>query len=147
MKPPLLLARAAGRLVGFAAGHVIETMRPLPCEPLPDVPGYVRGVSIIRGQATPVVDLARLLGHDAGGPPARWVTLHTGGDRAVAVGVDAVLGLRQAPAHEALPPLLQDVAETLIAELGRLDGELLTVLRAAQLLPEELTAMLSEARP
>lgn len=145
MNRPIVVVRAGERLYGFLVRDVIETMRPLPCEPLPDVPAFVRGVSIIRGEPTPVVDLAALLG-DQPGHVARLVTLRTERGRAVAVGVEAVVGLRDAAAlpAETLPPLLQDAGTTLIDTLTRLDGALLTMLRAAYLLPPDLAARVSE---
>jgi purine-binding chemotaxis protein CheW len=36
-------------------------MRPLPIKPIAGTPGFVRGVSIIRGAPTPVIDLKALL--------------------------------------------------------------------------------------
>src|SRR5205809_310773 len=46
--------------------HVIETMRPLPIEPMACALSFVRGISIIRGAPTPVVDLGALLGTSDG---------------------------------------------------------------------------------
>lgn len=56
------LLRAQERLCAFPLESVIEVMRPLPIEPLPDVPAYVLGASLVRGLPTPIVDLGALLG-------------------------------------------------------------------------------------
>jgi len=76
--------------------HVIETMRPLPVEPISGVPSFVQGISIIRGIPTPVVDLGAILG-TPGERPERFVTLRVG-DRQVALSVNAVVGVRD-PRH------------------------------------------------
>jgi purine-binding chemotaxis protein CheW len=57
-----LVVGVKGRLCAVPLTHVIEIMRPLPVEPISDVPLFVQGVSIIRGIPTPVVDLGALLG-------------------------------------------------------------------------------------
>src|SRR5207249_3999514 len=86
--------------------HVIETMRPRPIEPVACALSFVRGISIIRGAPTPVVDLGALLG-TSDGAPGRFVTLRLAG-RQVALAVDAVVGVREFDALtlQKLPPLL-----------------------------------------
>ena len=125
-------------------GHVVETLRPLPVEPLAGAPAFVQGLCVIRGVPRPVVDAARLLGAQAPGalPPdrsaARFVTVWAGA-RQVALAVDAVLGVRTVPPDslQALPPLLHEAGAEAVAAVGRLDAELLLVLRSSRLLPEE----------
>lgn len=134
----LLLMRSGRRLCALPATHVEETMRPLPCEVLPDLPAFVRGVAIVRGRPTPVLDLRQLLGDPADAPPARLVTLKVDAQRRAGLLVDAVLGLHpRGASSEGLPPLLQDAGVHVVAELARLDDRLLTVLRAGRLVPEE----------
>ena len=120
-------------------------MRPLPVESLPGVPPFVRGTSIIRGKPTPVLDLRVLLGDAADRPPARLVTVRVDVDRRVGLLVDEVIGLRdgRALAVESLPPLLGDAATSVVEDLARLDDQLLTLLRAGNLLPDEVWARLS----
>jgi purine-binding chemotaxis protein CheW len=116
-------------------------MRPLRIEPLPGAPDFVIGISRIRGEPVPVVDLGRLLGvHDDRAPAPRFVLLRAG-SRRVAVRVDAVMGVDSlaAPARS-LPPLLTDASAASVAALAERDQDLLFVLDAARLLqvPNEL---------
>src|SRR5690349_20992738 len=57
-----LVFRAGALLCALRLDDVIETMRPLTTRPLAGAPVFVRGVCIMRGVPTPVVDVARLLG-------------------------------------------------------------------------------------
>jgi purine-binding chemotaxis protein CheW len=113
-------------------------MRPLPVEPMPDVPAFVAGISLVRGEATPIVDLRTLLAENARVSPARLVTLRLDPSRRVGLLVDEVLGVRrhQGIAGRELPPLLGDAGD-LVGELARLDGRLLTVLQGAGLFPDD----------
>ena len=119
--------------------HVIETMRPLPVEPISGVPSFVRGISIIRGIATPVIDLGALVG-TPGEQVERFVTLRVG-DKQVALCVNAVLGIRDLSAvlaMQELPPLLQRASEDVIETIGTLDERVLMVLREGWELPDEV---------
>ena len=44
-------------LAALPLEHVVETMRPLPVEPLGDAPRFILGLSIVRGEPIPVVDV------------------------------------------------------------------------------------------
>lgn len=139
-----LICRVRARLCALPLVHVVETLRPLPVEPLAGAPAFVRGLCVIRGVPRPVVDATGLLGAQAPGdppagpPPARFVTVRTGAQQ-VALAVDAVLGVRTVPPEslQTLPPLLQDAGAEAVAAIGRLDTELLLVLRSSRLLPDE----------
>jgi purine-binding chemotaxis protein CheW len=133
-----LVCRVRTRVCALPLANVIETLRPLPIEPLSGAPLFVCGVSIIRGEPLPVVDGGLLLG--AGQARAtRLVTLRVGA-RAVALAVDAVLGVRsfERSALHALPPLLREAGEDTVAALGNLDQELLLVLESGRLVPEQI---------
>jgi purine-binding chemotaxis protein CheW len=134
--PSWLLCRLGTRLCALPLGHVSETMRIPPVEPLVGTPHFVRGLSIIRGSPVPIVDAALLLG-DQDPAAQRLVTLSIR-SRVVAIAVGSVLEVRSigAPSLGALPPLLQGAGEV-IATIGRLDDELLFVLNAARLVPED----------
>jgi purine-binding chemotaxis protein CheW len=123
-------------------GLVRETMRPLPIEPLAGVPPFVRGLSIIRGVPTPVIDLGGLLGAPAE-RAQRFVTVQAG-ERQVALVVDSVLGVRSlaSAAFGALPPLLQGAPAEAIEAVGTLDAQLLLVLRASRLVPDDVWRVL-----
>jgi purine-binding chemotaxis protein CheW len=135
---PSLLLRIAGRLCALPLAHVIETMRPLPVEPVAGAPRGVQGVSIVRGRAVPVVDAARLFDRPSG-MPTRFVTLRAG-DRVAALAVDEVLGVRvlAAASLDALPALLSAAAAESVSAIGTLDAELLLILDAARMIPEEV---------
>lgn len=132
----LLACRAGGRACALPLEHVIETMRPLPIEPIADAPSFVRGVAIIRGGPVPVVDCAALIAGTA--TPATRFVLARVGDRRVALAVDDVLGVVSLPRARLgeLPPLLRDAAGEAIAAVGTLDARLLLVLETGRLLPE-----------
>lgn len=136
---PVLLCRLPSCLIGVPLEHVIETMRPLPVEPLSaGAPVFVTGLSVIRGAPVPVVDTSRLLGGQeirAG----RFVTVKTG-RRIVALACQDVVGVRtlERESLQELPPLLREAETTAIAAIGALDTDLLAVLQSACILPEGL---------
>jgi purine-binding chemotaxis protein CheW len=142
-----LMCRVGSRLCALPLDHVVETMRPLPVEPLPGVPRFIRGVSVIRGDTVPVVDAAALLGaEESHRHPTRLVTVRIG-DRRVALAVDAVLGVQAIPDESVrdLVPLLKQTSTDVISAIGTVDAELLLVLQSARLVPESVWALLEEA--
>jgi purine-binding chemotaxis protein CheW len=133
-----LVVGVQGRLCALPLTQVMEIMRPLPVEPIPAVPSFVQGISIIRGIPTPVVELGVLLGMPSG-VADRFVTLRLG-DRQVALSVDSVLGVRELDASKIreLPLLLQGASKDIIEAMGTLDEQLLVVLCAGWELPDEV---------
>src|SRR5512146_894285 len=106
----LLVCRVGARLCGIPLEHVRETMRPLPTEPLANLPDFVSGLALIRGRPTPVLDAHRLLGGELEPPaPRRYVTIGLG-ERSLALAVDAVLGVRHVEQRRLaeLPPVLRE---------------------------------------
>ena len=138
VKSSVLIVALGSCACALALTHVIETMRPLPVDPISGMPPFVRGLSIIRGQPTPVVDLALLLGR-SGELFGRFITLRTK-DRQVALAVDGVLGIRELDSSllHKLPPLLQGAPDEVITAVSRLDGQLLLVLQAGWVLSDEV---------
>lgn len=139
--PParILSLRSGRRVCAVPLEHVMEVMRPLPVEPLAGAPAFVAGLAVIRGQATPVLDLDALLGGNSAAIPAasgRFVTLRVA-NRPIALRVDAVLAIQPLAADRlaALPPLWQGPHPPAVTALGTLDRELLIVLETARLLP------------
>jgi chemotaxis signal transduction protein len=65
------------------------------------------------------------------------------GSRRVALSVGAVLGIAEVPADavEALPPLLRQAGDEVIASVGALDADLLLVLSATRVVTEEVWAL------
>ena len=144
---PVLVVMLGARACAFPLQHVAETMRPLPIEPIAGTPGFVRGVSVIRGLPTPVVDLKALLENSDNSPSyGRFVTLKYD-TRRVVIGVDSVVGLRNLDSAQLaeLPPLLRDVTADLIESFGTIDAQLLLVLRAAHIVPDEVWSTLAAA--
>lgn len=142
----VLAVRAGARMLALPIESVVETMRPMPVVPLAGAPSFVRGLAVIRGLATPVVDLAELLGA-AGEAPGRFVTLRLG-ERQLALAVEAVLGLSalEPAALAALPPLLDEAAGGAVDSVGLLDAQLVLVLRAARLIPDDIWDLIDAKR-
>jgi purine-binding chemotaxis protein CheW len=140
----LLLCRVSSHLIGVPIEQVVETMRPLPAERLSGAPDFVRGVSVIRGVAVPVVDVGRLVGGEAS-RAGRFVTVRAA-QRTVALAVDRVDGVCALPpeSFQALPPLLGSSRAEIVEAIGRLDRELLLVLRGAHLVPDHLWQLTAE---
>lgn len=117
-------------------------MRPLPVEPIAGVPVFVRGLAVVRGVPTPVVDAASLIGGVVS-HPTRFVTVRTG-TRRVVLAVDAVVGIVEIPreAVDVLPPLFQRHGLDAISAIGVLDADLLVVLRSTRLVPDDVWATL-----
>jgi purine-binding chemotaxis protein CheW len=130
----VLLVSAHDRRCALPLAYVIEIMRPLPCQPVPNAPPFVLGVSTIRGAATPVADLGLLVGARALESPSRLVRLRLAESRSVALLVDAVRGVENIEGGS-LPPLIRDAR--VVQELARLDSELLTVLDCSRVLTDE----------
>jgi purine-binding chemotaxis protein CheW len=140
-----LLCRAGAHLYGMPLEHVIESMRALPIDPVSGAPACVRGLSIIRGRPVAVVDPGLLL-DDRPTDPNRLVTIRVG-RRTVALVAEEVVGIRAVTADQSreLPPLLKDAAGDRISAIATLDDELLFLLRAAKIVPEEVIDRLEVA--
>lgn len=144
----VLICRVGPHLCALPMEHVVETMRPLPVEPVPDAPAFVMGVSVIRGATVPVVDVAALL--SAGNErPSRLVTVRAGErtGRVIALAVSAVgVAIRLSPELTAgLPPLLGEARPGLVSSIGVLDSQALMTLQSAFMLPDDLWAQLGRA--
>lgn len=124
--------------------HVIETMRPLPIQPMARAPAHVLGLSIIRGRPVPVVDLGALLAAGLDGAAsahARFVTVRAGA-RQVALAVQAVIGVRTFRPSEVhgVPPLVAGSSSASLVALGVVDRDLVAVLDTALVLPDDVWA-------
>jgi purine-binding chemotaxis protein CheW len=131
-----LLCRVGSHQFALPVPQVIETMRMLPIEPLVGAPPIVRGLCIIRGAPTPVIDSA-LMFDDRPTQCERLVTVRIG-KRTVAFATEMVLGVRaiRADELEQLPPLLSNVQT--IAAMRALDGELVFLLQIARVISDEV---------
>jgi purine-binding chemotaxis protein CheW len=129
----VLIAQVGTLACAIPVEHVVETMRPLPVEPLGEGPAYVRGVAVIRGVPTIVIDAATLLKTSAGAR-SRFVVVRTATRKAALI-VDEVSEVRAIAEAElgALPPLARAASGDVIAAIGTIDAELVVVLEAAKL--------------
>lgn len=145
--PRATLVLVAGqRIFVVELEHVREVLRPLPTQPFGDLP-YVLGVAILRGEPTPVIHLAMLLGTAEPSPPRRFAALRIG-ERQVALAVDAVLGVRMLDPDVLveLPPLLRASKAGYAERLALFDSHLALVLNGARVLPESLWDELEQTR-
>jgi purine-binding chemotaxis protein CheW len=144
---PCLVCRIESRFWCLPIDHVVETMRPLPVEPLGGGPPYVRGLSMIRGAPVPVLDTRLLLGLPEG-EPARFVLVQAG-RRTVALAVDEVVGVDRIATDELgeLPSILREAGDGVVSLIGSRDGELLLVLQSTRLVPDAVwTDLLGDER-
>lgn len=119
--------------------HVLEVLRPLQVEPVPGTPEVVSGMSIIRGEPTPVLNLRRLVGAPPA-PSSRVLVVRADGRR-VALEVDAVIGAERIARGtlEGSPPLVSRAVAEALEAVSSLDGRLLLLLSAAKLVPAAVT--------
>lgn len=137
MQDSLVVFRIASRHCALPVGRVHETMRPGPIERLPDAPAFVAGATVSRGEAIPVIDLAALLEVAPDTPPTRLVIVRLDGGRRAGLLVTAVVGVSaRADLGGPLPALLSEAGPGVVERLARVDGALLTVLRASHLVPD-----------
>ena len=123
----VLLLRVGDRRLALDLAHIIEIMRPLEVERVANAPGFLSGISIVRGAPVPVVSVASLLSAPVS-VAGRFVLVRAG-ERRVALSVDEVLGVihTSAAGLHSLPPLAQAAAAAFDA-VGALDAHLLWVL-------------------
>lgn len=131
-----LVFRCGQLRVALPLADVLEICRPLRVFPLPDLPPWAPGLTILRGRRIPVIDLQILL-RDDDEAAARWIHLRTD-DGPVALAVAAVDGVEALPAGDvqSLPTLLQAHAPEALAAM-RDHGDGLTIfLDTARLVPD-----------
>jgi purine-binding chemotaxis protein CheW len=132
-----LVFRAGALLCALPLDEVVETMRPLATRPLAGTPGFVLGISVLRGIPTPVIDVARLLTGLAG-EVERYVAIRT--ERGpVALAIGTVLGIQAtdtgpADAH----PALLGGSHRLVAGVATLGSEPLLLLQNLRAVPDEV---------
>ncbi|MCC6740386.1 MAG: chemotaxis protein CheW [Planctomycetia bacterium] len=136
--PLFLLIPLDHMVCALPASEVLEILRPLPVDSVPGSPAVVLGLSLIRGEPTPVLDLRRLLGAGPA-PSGRFIVLRTD-RRRVALAVEGVSGTERIPSEalDQAPPLVSRAAAEALEAIASLDGALLLVLRTARLIPESL---------
>jgi len=140
-----LLIRIAGLLAALPLESVIETMRPLPVEPISGVPPFIRGLAVIRGEPIPVVDLGLLLRGNECKSIQRYVTLRVG-EKCIALAVEDVVQVRDLNQTqlEGMPALLGDAENSPIQSAQTLDQNLVLLLRASRIISDDIWVRLSE---
>jgi purine-binding chemotaxis protein CheW len=142
----LLVLRAEARWLAIPAARVAEILRPLPCEPMPGAPPFVLGAVLLRGVATPVIDAGALLGLGPLEDATRLVSLRLEDGRRVALAVSEVKGLASADALGLAEPQPMLVGDETVALIGRLDGQLLSVLSLARVIAPDAAIAAGDAR-
>lgn len=138
-----LVFRAGSLLCALHLDDVVETMRPLPTRPLAGTPAFVRGICVLRGVPTPVVDVARLLGGEQA-DVSRYIAVRT--ERGpVAFATGEVLGIRTvsagnaATAHAVLLSAA-GASSPMVAGVGTIGAEPLLFLQSMRVVPDEVWA-------
>ncbi|MBI5548442.1 MAG: chemotaxis protein CheW [Deltaproteobacteria bacterium] len=132
-----LVIEAAGQVAAISSAMVMEIVRLVETTPLPQAPPHVLGTFLYRGEPVVAVDLARFLGLPNREPDvdAHMVVLSTA--RPVAVVVDRVRALVEAPKlAEAPKDAPAWLSSPLVAALCHAEGKLLPVLRFEALLED-----------
>jgi len=138
-----LIFEAGASVYAIPIEHVAETLRPLTIEPLAGTPNFVLGASILRGVPVPIVDVGWLAGGIGPSAAQRLVTIKLG-ERRAALLVASVIGVRRLSSDTlaGLPALLQGAADRGVAAIGRLDADLLIVLNATRIVPDDVWSAL-----
>ncbi|MBU2664246.1 chemotaxis protein CheW [Actinoplanes bogorensis] len=134
-----LVFRAGPLLCALALDEVVETMRPLETRALAGTPAFVRGITVLRGVPTPVIDVSRLLGGGTADEPERYLAVRT--ERgAIALATGEILGIRdvEADATGGHPALLGGRSTRLVAGVGTLGTEPLLLLQSMRAVPDEV---------
>ena len=132
--------RLGDGLFGLEATLVQSVNLPPALTPLPQAPAAVRGYANLRGQIHLILDLKELLnlGPTGAGPDTRLLVFKAVLGDPFGVLIDQVGGVAALRPEqiEGRPPADGDAApERLVCGVGKLDGELLTLLDAGRLLP------------
>jgi len=132
-----LLVEVVSHLCAVPVAATIETLRPLPLERLPGAARGILGLSIVRGETVPVVDMAGLF-DEPEGSASRWVLVRAG-ERRLGLAVSRVMGVREIDEEaEGLSPALgARVAAPFVAVVAMHAGRFVAVLDVARVLPEE----------
>lgn len=152
-------AVGAGRreTVGFRVGKqafciditsVLEIRGWTPTTPVPHSPPYMKGVVNLRGSVLPIIDLAARLGLPTTEPSARHaIMVARCGGRTVGLLVEEVSDIVQLDDkdRQATPDVGQGRGEDVIAGIFAVDGDMISMLDLANLLPPHRSQSTDEA--
>ena len=131
-----------GDLTRFALPitSVLEILRPLPIESMPNAPAFVAGVMIVRGQPIPVIELGLLMRNHPLETIKRLIVIQLAEHRRAGLLVSDVFGLRDGAelALDSTPALASGFEAGVIQSLGQLDSTLLAVLELGLILPDSV---------
>ncbi|MEV0902364.1 chemotaxis protein CheW, partial [Actinoplanes sp. NPDC049802] len=133
-----LVFRAGPVFCALPLDEVIETMRPLETRALAGTPPYVCGLTVLRGEPTPVIDVTRLL-TGADGLIDRYVAVRAARGPVVCA-TGPVLGVREvlvSPPEES-SVLFTGISKALIAAVGTIGADPLLLLRSPRAVPDEV---------
>jgi purine-binding chemotaxis protein CheW len=134
-----ILVVAGSQICAVPLVNVIEVFRPLPIQPMPTLPSFVLGLSLIRGNPTPVVQLSSLIEAKRPQKNRRFVLLRID-PRPIALAVEEVLKICDLELSQfiALPQLLHDPRSEATSMIGRMDQQLLVLLQATRFISQEI---------
>ncbi len=138
---PWLFGSVGSVYFSFSIADIIAVFRPAPIRSIPGPPALL-GISVARGKSVPVLDLATLLGVTEASVH-RFLLVRVG-DRQVILAVDKIEGIMRLDVQQIsrLPPLLKHLDRIGISEIVTLDGELVTLLEASRLIPNNFWSQL-----
>ncbi len=113
--------RVAAETLAMPVGHVVEVAKLGDLEPVPRSRPEILGVSNMRGQILPVVDLALLLGIQRTAAPSRLLVAEAG-DLGAGFAIDEVLEVSE------LADPTEETTSELLAGATLADGDLIGVI-------------------
>lgn len=131
--------RLGGELHGCDIRLVEEVVTKRAVHPLPDVPGHVLGMLLLRGELVPVMDVAPALGltREAGTPSILVIGM---GDARIGVAVEAVHEVLDVPADALRPaPHTGGDRDAYVLGVARLQIGLVNLIDLAEILRERTT--------
>jgi purine-binding chemotaxis protein CheW len=139
-------------LFGLDAMLVQSVNLPPPLTPLPHAPAAVRGYVNLRGQIHLILDLKELLklGSVQAGPDTRLIVFKAvlGDPFGVLIDrVGGVVSLGSDQIEAGRPAETDSPADALVCGVGKLDGELITLLDARKVLPAVERSLATGRRP
>ncbi len=109
-----------------------------PATPLPQSPGFVRGVINLRGAVLPIIDLSARLGFPPAEPTARHVIMVVQvGAQAVGLLVDAVSDILTVSPDmvQPTPDVASDMAKSFVRGVLAIDGRMISLIALDNVLP------------
>lgn len=109
-----------------------------PATPLPQSPGYVRGVINLRGAVLPIIDLAARLGFGTSETSARHVIMVVQvGQQAIGLLVDAVSDILtvSGDAVQPTPDVASEMAKSFVRGVLAIDGRMISLITLDNVLP------------